>query len=239
MARKEKNHQSAPSSEKASHIYKSEDSHYFACRLTEFISPAALGVQLQTYLEDNRRRQLDLLNCLMNPRDERFTYDLRIISQPDHSRHSPGFINVVLLCRMTGFSPEETERHAQQIIHFLEASFEDYTFDLVPAAEMPRLLKPFDYLHVTEITRRCELSRLDTLQTKTRRGRMGFTSPEEPPPAAESHGNAIVHLYPYLMTSDWFDRLFMLLLLLSLYQAFKQGTGGLNRHLRNYREKGL
>jgi hypothetical protein len=195
------------------YLYNRDGSHYFACKLVEFVSPLALGTELSAYLASNRKRQLDLLNCLMNPRDDRITYDLRIISQPNRSEHPSSLINVVLLCRMVGFSLNEAESQAQQIIRFLQASFEDYHFDLVPETEIRDLLLPFDYSCVAEITRRCERSRLDTLQAKRRRERVGFSSTEETPAVSESPENAIVHLYPFLATSDWFDRLFRLLVL--------------------------
>jgi len=194
-------------------IHSKNGNHYFACKLVEFVSPLALGTELSEYLASNRKRQLDLLNCLMNPRDERLTYDLRMISQPDHSGHSSGSITVALLCRTTGLSPEEAESHALQILRLLQAFFDDYRFDLVPADEVQKLLTPFEYVYVSEITRRCELVRLDTLQTRKRPGWIGFGRSEEPPAVAQRYDNAIVHVYPYLATSDCFDRFFKLLVL--------------------------
>ena len=82
---------------------------------------------------------------MINPGDTRLTYDLRLISQPDAENPAQGRCVVCVLCRMDGLSEEDAWRHARNMLHFLEAEFNEYTIKLATAEEIRTLLAPFDH----------------------------------------------------------------------------------------------
>ncbi|MHB0968617.1 MAG: hypothetical protein ACYC7A_10615 [Thermoanaerobaculia bacterium] len=45
--------------------------HYFACELTGLLTRTVSGLEEDRYAELHRRRHVDLLTCLINPRDSR------------------------------------------------------------------------------------------------------------------------------------------------------------------------
>ena len=57
--------------------------HYFAISIRRILTLTALGKEPDKYAADIVPRHAEFLNCLMNSRDERITYDLRLICTPD------------------------------------------------------------------------------------------------------------------------------------------------------------
>lgn len=187
--------------------------HYLAFRLRYIRTLTALGVQMDQYSSDYYRRQVEFLSSLVNPRDERLTYDLRFLSQPDPIVSTRGRITVVLLCRMDGFGARDAHGHARDLLHLLEALFDEYGFELAGAREVRRHLKPFPLRHLVTITRRAELQRLDTLRSSRPRARPGFTAAEAANPEPAFPPDAVFHLFPHLPPSTSFNNFFKLLLL--------------------------
>lgn len=110
---------------------------FIGCRIRSFVALEALGKLESDYPAKFLRRQQDVLGCLIGAGDCRYTYDLRIISRPDPEIYTRGKIDVVLLCRMDGFSAEQAEVHGRQLFDLLRSSFSAYDFDLVPAGDIP------------------------------------------------------------------------------------------------------
>ncbi|MGH7964908.1 MAG: hypothetical protein ACRERD_24355, partial [Candidatus Binatia bacterium] len=186
--------------------------HYFACRLRHISTLAALGVSPEHYAAERPRRQTEFLTCLLNPGNDRLTYDLRLISQPDPSAPARGRLTIALLCRMDGVAAEEAHRYASHLLHLLEACFDEYAFELAGAEEVQALLRPFALRYLVAITRRAGLERLDTLKGEQRLKRLGFTRVASPPESGLSP-STLFHLFPYLPTQAPFTNLFKLLLL--------------------------
>jgi hypothetical protein len=204
----------------ASNLYSvGETRHYFACRLRHLLSLTALGGQDQGFVDrypvDLRRRQVELLNCLINPGDERFTYEIRILSSPDVSLYTRGRITVAILCRVDGLGPEEAGGCAGEFLRLLEASFDEYEFEAATAEEIMLLLSPFPIGHLAYITRRCAREALDTLRGGDRRQRrIGFPADAEPHSGAGPRSDGrVLHIFPYLPPSSPFNGLFKLMLL--------------------------
>lgn len=196
----------------ASPVFSLADSrHYVACRLERLLTLPALGVPLDDYAEGLRRRQVELLGCLTSPGDERFTYDLRLCSNPDPALYTRGRITIALLCRIDEASAEEAVEHGHSLLHLIESRFPEYEFVLADAAEVERLLDPFPVVHAVAVVRRVTCEPLSTLRRAPRRPRrVGFTS--EPEPAEEQAGASVFHVAPFVPTGAPFEPLFHLLL---------------------------
>jgi len=191
--------------------------HYFSCRLRHLLSLTALGTHdeklAERYATNLQQRQVEFLGCLTNPQDERFTYDLRIISQPDPSLYTRGCITVAIICRMDEATSDEAQRYADEVLRLLEASFDEYEFELVPPEEIRFVLAPFPLNYLAAVTRRCAREALDTLRGGERRPkRIGFTT-DVKLKASPRIDETILHVCPYLPVSARFNSLFKLLLL--------------------------
>jgi tRNA isopentenyl-2-thiomethyl-A-37 hydroxylase MiaE len=190
---------------------------YFACRLRWMLSSSALGWAGQQPADrsmgDLGRRQVEFLTCLMNPRDERFTYDLRILSQPDPDRYARGRITLAIIGRVEDEDRAVGRRHGEEVLRLLRAWFPEYEFELVAEHDVGKLLAPFRIEHLVAITRRCARPALDTLRGgRTRARRIGFAT-EESGAATVEHGNSVLHIFPYVPPAGRFNALFKLLLL--------------------------
>jgi len=193
--------------------------HYFACRLKHLLSLTALGGQEKRFVDhypaDLRKRQVEFINCLVNRGDERFTYDIRIISSPDVSLYTRGSITIAIICRVDGFSLQDAAKCAGGFIRLLEALFDEYEFEFADAEQIKILLSPFAMDHLTLITRRCECMVLDTFRSDERRQRLiGFpTGAEFQSGVSSSLEQTIFHVFRYLNSPGSFNSLFKLLLL--------------------------
>ena len=106
-----------------------DDLHYVACTLRHLLSLTALGWDIGKYPTDHRRRMAEFLSCLMNPRDERFTYDLRLLAEPDPDLYTRGTISLALLCRISGVVVDEAEAHGGHLINLLHSYFPECEFE--------------------------------------------------------------------------------------------------------------
>ncbi len=186
--------------------------HYFACRLEHALSLTALGAG-DGYVAGHQRRHADLINGLLNPRDERVTYDLRLISAPHAEVWFRGAIEIALLGRLDGVGPDEAARHAHGVLHLLDAYFDEYTFALAAPEDVRRLLAPFPVRHLVEVARRAGMERIDSLRPRAPRARLGFRRAAPEPAAADQAGTQVFHVYPFLPTFADFGPLLKLMLL--------------------------
>src|SRR5438094_960506 len=107
-----------------------ESLHYFACMLRHVISLETLGTVPDRHAADLHRRHIDLVRCLAGGETERTTFDLRMISRPDHRVHSRGQIVVALIGRIEGLTGEHARDRANEVQRLVEALFEEYGFEL-------------------------------------------------------------------------------------------------------------
>ena len=185
----------------------------FAIRVEQVATLTALGFQDENYHARLLQRQIDWLTCLINSRDERLTYDLRIISVPQPELYARGQLTIALFCCLEGFTQAQAQDWAIERLRLCETFFEDeYEFALVSSSEeLDRLLRPFDIGAAAEITRRTELSALDTLPHGPRKMPAGFARlPALLPAESEKR---VYHVYPYILNSGQPLRLFKLLLM--------------------------
>src|SRR5438034_1219170 len=205
-----------------SHVLADAGRYYFACRVGHVLSIDALGVQAERYARDYPRRQIEFLNCLINPQDERLTFDLRFICQPDSTLHTRGRISIALLVRLDGGTAAAAERYAVSVLHLLQAIFDEYAFEPTPQADLEALLTPFPVRQVVGISRRAGWELLDTLRPGTRRSkRLGFVAQPVGPLAVPDplkspvrrSSDTVFHVFPFIPTHAPFTTLFKLMLL--------------------------
>ncbi len=200
------------------HVYSgAEGVHYFACRILRFVSLSALGVQDEVrYQVDFQRRQVEFITALTNGSDERRTYEIRIISEPDPLVSARGRVSVFLLGRLDGWSPETADHYAQEFQRMFSSAFPEYESELVQSDEVSAVLTPFPAAYVVELARRMGRESLNTLRPPLRlRRNLGFLPREGPTAdkAAPGKDGSIVHLFPFVPTHAPFNNLFRLLLL--------------------------
>lgn len=195
------------------HIYSKDDKQYFACKLAKLISLTSLGLSQKDYSSRFYDRILNLLNLILTRSDDKYTFDLRIISRPVPADYRRGRIDIVLICCTQAKPTGWAEEFAQQFLRFLEATFEEYEFSLALARELSGLLRPIRFQHVTEIIRRCEVAHLDTLKSEVRPKRLGFNAVDDSSARQLPTTNVITYIYPYVYTESAFESLFRLLLL--------------------------
>lgn len=192
----------------------SSDRHYFACRLARLLSLAAISSAKQDYEADLCRRQVEFLTCLVNPRSESVTYDLRMISSPDALAPARGVTTLAILCRTDQITKDQAQQAAFDFENLLAAYFEEYEFRLVKAEEVKWLLAPFPIRHQVALTRRCGRETLDTLRSGARVSpRVGFGVPSSKAPSPSAGAESLFHIYPFLSSAAAPLALFKLMLL--------------------------
>jgi hypothetical protein len=189
-----------------------ETTHYFACRVRRVLTLDALGVDEQVYAERRRRRDVDLVTCLINSGDENVAYDLRTLVRPDPSFEVRGEVKIALIVRMTARSRREAERCAEEVLALVEAHLTEYAFDLAEEGEVEAFLVPFPVESVVAVTRRAGLERLDTLTSVRRRGPVGFIPPGEIPHVEDRRTGAdtVLHLFPFVPAAVPVDTVYRL-----------------------------
>lgn len=184
----------------------------FGCKAERLVTLSALGVQGDAYLSEAVRRQVELVSCLANPADERFIYELRVVSRPDPDLYTRGSLSVALLGRVERTSPLEAAEHALQVLRLLQNTIIEADWDLIPSADLGSFLAPFTPRALITITRRCGLQALDSLRILATRNSIGFG--DLPAPAADTEdGGMVWHVFPFLPTFATHSRLFQRLLL--------------------------
>lgn len=190
--------------------------NYAACTIQSLRNLRTLNTSESRYLEDFHRRAVEFLTCLINPHDERFTYDLRIISQPDSEAYNRGKITLAILCRMENASSTESRRYARELAAFAGSYFSEFEFQLEDCRTVRWLLCPFDITHLTILRRRCSMEALDTLTAGNRlRKRMGFAATSDFDIQSSVGGEFILHFFPFIPRHASLNAFFRLLLMQS------------------------
>ena len=144
---------------------------YVAFHVTRTIALSALGANANHYASHEYRipRDVEFVSALLHASDERFCYDLRIISQPNTTIPQQGTVQIVLLCRMD-CDEATAQAHAQSLERLLNARFVDIIWqqflDIAP------LLTPFAVHHASTVMRRTGFLQLPDPNTPA--GQIGF-----------------------------------------------------------------
>jgi len=187
---------------------------YFGCRAKRFLTLGALGrdeKQWDDYHRDYRRRSLEFVSCLISPRDERFTYDLRFLTQPDSRFFIRGKLTMALLCKARGISEGDAQISADHLLRLVESYFEEFDFERVTPDEIPGLIRPFETAHLVALTRRTSWHALDSIGGGTSGVPVGFqVQIGQTRPRTDS--TKVFHVFPYVCSFSRFNSLFKLLL---------------------------
>lgn len=178
------------------HIQTENDCRIFAVKLERVALATALSRFGENYYQQFLQRQTDWLNCLINARDERMIYDLRIVCQPNAENYTEGVLQIALLCKMCGSDWEKTADYAIELLRLCQTYFEDeYEFAPVETEEELNFFRqPFKIADSFQITRRSEIAQLDLLFSSPKR-QMGFKADLKSFAASE---NRIFHVYPFI-----------------------------------------
>ena len=167
-------------------------------------------------MEDFHQRAVNFLTCLVKPRDEHFTYDLRIISQPDAEAYNRGKVTLALLCRTGDVPLPESLSGAKELCKFAESCFSEYEFELGSPEHVRSLLCPFSICHVIGIGRRCSKEALDTLRSGKRLQKsLGFAEARDSATEGSMEGETILHAFPFIPRGAPLNGFFKLILLQS------------------------
>ncbi len=139
---------------------------YFACRIERILTLGVHTREGDRYVSDFEQRHKEFIFCLVGTGEEKFTYDLRIVSRPNRELISRGTVDITLLCRAVNSTLEDAARHALELKRLVQVYFEEYDVALVAASDLESLLSPFDPQYITAVFRRCEVQSLGVAPLK-------------------------------------------------------------------------
>jgi hypothetical protein len=181
------------------------DTYYVAFQVTRTIALSALGANANHYASHEYRipRDVEFVSALLHASDERFWYDLRIISQPNLTTPHQGAIQIVFLCRMD-CDQATAQIHAQSLAHLLNARFIDIVWQQVH--DVAPLLQPFAVHHAATLMRRTGFLQLpDQAAPATH---IGFRA--EPPPHTDNQ--ELFYISSFMFSTTAVDTLYTYLL---------------------------
>lgn len=141
--------------------------HYFACGIKAIFSLSALGSTQEVYSARFLEKNASFLSALLKPHDERFTYDLRLISIPDKKLFTRGKISVSLITRLDRGSAAEASACRVHLLNLLRATFDEYEFAALTKKQIQYCLEPFSGASIIELRRRCDHIILDSMSGYT------------------------------------------------------------------------
>lgn len=190
---------------------KHKGTFFYGCRAKRFLTLGALGQEAEIYRRNYLQRSLEFISCLISSRDERFTYDLRILSEPDTQFNVRGKITVAIICKAQLKNKTDAQISADHFSHFVESFFEEFDFERLTHDEIRTALRPFDPKHLVSITRRCAWHRLDSISERSTGSSIGFTPKNAKPEMGAEHLR-VFHVFPYVCPFSPSNTLFRLLL---------------------------
>ncbi len=202
-------------------LHKEGCGRYFACVLHQVVRADNLlqsfekGAEgAQKYHSDLTRRHAEFITSLIDCKDERLTYEIRIVSKPDAALYTRGRIILAMICRMECHDDQAVTSHARGLLNFLTSYFPEYEFRLASRAALARLLSPFSPNYGVSIVRRTAMAALDTLKEgKHRPRRVGFRVQDEPAQQHSLEGTKVFHVFPFIPPPMPHNDLYKLLLL--------------------------
>lgn len=165
------------------------------------------------YTPNSVRREAEFVSCLINGADERLTFDLRFLSQPDPKNPAAGRLQIGLLVKARGMSRIEVTNHALTLGNLLQAMFPELEFLSMSVEEFRLFLEPFPVRHGILISRRWGWEPLDSLRSGTRqKPPIGFGDHDHAKAAIRSR-KAVFHVFSFSCPFGSMDAFFRLLLL--------------------------
>jgi len=188
---------------KQSLISNLQDSCLFAFKIMTFYSPIILDKSKDEQRNERYKRELDYINTILNSGDERFTYEIRSIFQPDKS------IETYIFVRISNIKKAEAEIYRINFFNLITICLDEYVFEEVKETHIKDILMPFEFRYISETTRRIENTLLDSFIKKQIPSGFGFKEKTK----TEKNNNSdsvISYLYPFIFTNSVSDRLFRL-----------------------------
>lgn len=175
---------------------------FTGARLTSLLTQPATGPDAAAQRDLFRTRCARFVTCLASARDERATYDLRLVVRPVPDNPSRSDVRLYLLARRDGATSEEAAEFSRETLSLLQAEFPEHGFDLISDEELAAALNPFQPKSLICLTRRSSLEDLDTLRSPRRRYSFGFLGDHTAPIEIDRPAEALYHVFPFLPGSD-------------------------------------
>lgn len=189
----------------------------FGFRVARFVVanaiPEPLGGAGPRGRETLPRRESEFVSCLINGADERLTFDLRMVSQPNPANPAAGKVAVGILARARDLSVHDTELYGLTLGNLLQALFPELEFAPMSEGEVHFFLRPFVVRHGILITRRWGWQPLDSLRGGSRqKPPIGFGEQKAGDPPSRSR-SAVFHVFSFSSAFAAMDGFFRLLLM--------------------------
>lgn len=140
-------------------IHTTNHASYVAFQIDRILMVNALGEYKQLFSKAPEYQStmtivqhVELVNSLLQSTDERFTYEMRIISQPNTDQPSQGRICVYCIIAMRDVSTHEAQEHVQRVFRLFNAHFRDVVW--VTVADVAPLLTTGTARHAISLTRK-------------------------------------------------------------------------------------
>lgn len=179
-------------------IYSSNAFSYFAIKLVS-IEGIFSNEQNKIYvqkLEENRNKHIKLINALIGEKDERLTYEIRYVCNAIKENQMLRKIDIYFICQLKNFTQDEVTKHLVTIYQILDATFDEYNFELLDSGQVKNLIMKKEPKFIYSYTRRVIIDRLDTLETGINVKNIGF-SEHIPENINDNYEQSITYLFPY------------------------------------------
>jgi len=166
----------------------------------------ALGSPAEDYQAGFLFRNAGFLSALLKPHDDRFTYDLRFISNPDPKLYTRGRISISLICRMDRTDIHEASLQRINLKNLLGATFHEYEFEPLSEKQIRAHLNPFafDPDSIIEIRRRNGFESLDSIGGYSPLLEVNLTPELAAKPTVKlekpAFSNSVYHVYSFIQT---------------------------------------
>ncbi len=139
-------------------IYAHANTYYVTWRIERILMVQALGEYAALYddapaYQSNMAiiQHVELLSSLLLSGDERFTYEIRMVSHPNHAQPGRGRIEVYCIVAMRGTDKDEAHEHALSLYRLFNSHFRDVVWQVVD--DVATLLRVDDAHHAVSLTR--------------------------------------------------------------------------------------
>jgi hypothetical protein len=140
-------------------IHTTHNAYYVAFHVERILLVNALGEYKKLYSRAPEHQSsitilqhTELVRSLLQSADERVTYEMRLVSQPNVDQPSQGRINVYCVVAMRYDDEATAQQFAQRIYHLFNAHFRDVVW--VALADVAPLLTTADARHAVSLTRK-------------------------------------------------------------------------------------
>lgn len=117
-------------------------------------------------LSSYSQRQKSWIDSFIMKKDNRFRYEIRIISTPSIALRSKNLIEFYIILRSEKIEKKEFIEYSKDFFTLTEKLFPEFELEIVDRSHYSQILKPFDINYSAQLKRSLELIDLDTISQK-------------------------------------------------------------------------